>query len=720
MRRLPTYYYLTHFHEFLRFVEGPCAALLHPSHIAFLEAFHQASKDQQCLLVRCINRKHGAIKISSLVFAELGNVDELIAQLVELGWLGPITTQDVPTWLDALTKDELHTLYHASISPTEARLPKSVNRDTLLGACRSVPAQTLCDAALSNDYVMRHSDPIIDYFLYLYFGDTKSRLNQFSLRDLGVMRTRDTQAQLQSRYQCKHQALSSFLLSKYLRKVRRSQFDSASAVLQAIKDTPPVEGEIAADKHQHLMFALACEMLTFNPVHALRLLKALETDTAKEKWCREAYKLGQVEEVRLALDDMIDQPLSDKSLAFAEDFLARKYQQKRTSVLTDMLREGAHHIYLDETFKGSVERGVQAHYKHKGLQAYRTENTLWGSLFGLLFWQELFDLPGLGLATAFDHLPTCLKQNNFYAVAHEQIEAKLASFQTAKECMAILTKNAAEHHGKGQGVFQWRSDVLETLQTFLSLAPIAGVKQQMIHMAQDWQHCHNGFPDIMVIEDNRLRFEEIKGEGDVLRRNQLLCIQKLREFGFDVRITTVDFIVDPDQPYVVVDIETTGGRAANHKITEIGMVKMVRGEIVERWQSLVNPQRRIPSNITALTGIDDAMVQDAPIFAEIADEVAAFTEDCIFVAHNVNFDYGFIKEEFARLDRFWRRPKLCTVVQMRRYFKGLPSYSLANLTKHFDISMQRHHRAMSDAVAASELLCLINAKRFEQQAGTEI
>jgi DNA polymerase-3 subunit epsilon len=145
------------------------------------------------------------------------------------------------------------------------------------------------------------------------------------------------------------------------------------------------------------------------------------------------------------------------------------------------------------------------------------------------------------------------------------------------------------------------------------------------------------------------------------------------------------------------------------------MVKLIRGKIVDSWQSLLDPQRRIPANITALTGIDNNLVRGAPLFADIADEVEAFTQDCIFVAHNVNFDYGFIKEEFARIDRFWRRPKLCTVAQMRRHYKGLPSYSLANLTKHFEIDMQRHHRAMSDALAASELLNLINEKRFAQQ-----
>jgi DNA polymerase-3 subunit epsilon len=167
------------------------------------------------------------------------------------------------------------------------------------------------------------------------------------------------------------------------------------------------------------------------------------------------------------------------------------------------------------------------------------------------------------------------------------------------------------------------------------------------------------------------------------------------------------------QPSAVIDIDTTGGKAQHHRITEVGIVKVIGGEVVAEWQSLINPQRRIPQNITALTGIDNEMVSTAPLFAEVADDIDAFTEGCVFVAHNVNFDYGFIKEEFNRLERHYRRPKLCTVREMRKHYKGLASYSLANLTRHFGIDMQRHHRAMSDAVAAKELLNMINEKRID-------
>ena len=171
------------------------------------------------------------------------------------------------------------------------------------------------------------------------------------------------------------------------------------------------------------------------------------------------------------------------------------------------------------------------------------------------------------------------------------------------------------------------------------------------------------------------------------------------------------WIVDPDQIYVVVDIETTGGRPPAHRITEIGAVKVQGGEVIDRWQSLINPKRTIRRTITHLMGIDDGMVADAPTFEQIADEFEAFVDDGVFVAHNVRFDHGFIAAEYARLDRKFRSPQLCTCQSMRTHYKGLPSYGLASLCSHFEIPLDKHHRAMCDSEAAAESLKLVIRKR---------
>jgi DNA polymerase-3 subunit epsilon len=138
-------------------------------------------------------------------------------------------------------------------------------------------------------------------------------------------------------------------------------------------------------------------------------------------------------------------------------------------------------------------------------------------------------------------------------------------------------------------------------------------------------------------------------------------------------------------------------------------------QVVGEWHSLLNPQRSIPAKIVQLTGITNEMVRGAPLFAEVADSFMDFMGDGIFVAHNVNFDYGFLSSEFGRLEKQFRFPKVCTCAGMRRRFPGRKSYSLGNLCKAFDIELKDHHRALSDARAAARLLNLMNVKRQESE-----
>ena len=117
----------------------------------------------------------------------------------------------------------------------------------------------------------------------------------------------------------------------------------------------------------------------------------------------------------------------------------------------------------------------------------------------------------------------------------------------------------------------------------------------------------------------------------------------------------------------------------------------------------------------SLTGITDDMVADAPLFADLADEFRGFLDKAVFVAHRAKFDYSFIKSEYERIGEELRCPTLCTVAESRRHFPGLPSYSLANLSTHFEISLESHHRALCDARATAEILIKINEKRLARK-----
>lgn len=162
--------------------------------------------------------------------------------------------------------------------------------------------------------------------------------------------------------------------------------------------------------------------------------------------------------------------------------------------------------------------------------------------------------------------------------------------------------------------------------------------------------------------------------------------------------------------YAIVDIETTGGSPKQSKITEIAIYKFDGNDIIDEYATLVNPEIPIPPFIVQLTGISDEMVQDSPRFFEIAKEIIKFTKDCVFVAHNVGFDYGMLRAEFRSLGFDYRLPHLCTVRSSRFLIPGHDSYSLGKLTRSLGIDLVGRHRAGGDALATAKLFKLLYEK----------
>ena len=155
--------------------------------------------------------------------------------------------------------------------------------------------------------------------------------------------------------------------------------------------------------------------------------------------------------------------------------------------------------------------------------------------------------------------------------------------------------------------------------------------------------------------------------------------------------------------YAIIDIETTGGNPKTDKITEIAVLVHDGQKIIREYSTLINPECRIPYHISALTGITNEMVANAPKFYEIARELVELTRDTFFVAHNVAFDYGFIRSEFQRLGYEYKRDQLCTVRLSRKIIPGHKSYSLGRLCDDLGIHINGRHRAMGDATATALL-----------------
>ena len=166
--------------------------------------------------------------------------------------------------------------------------------------------------------------------------------------------------------------------------------------------------------------------------------------------------------------------------------------------------------------------------------------------------------------------------------------------------------------------------------------------------------------------------------------------------------------------YCILDIETTGGKFNEEGITEIAIYKFDGHEIVDQFISLVNPEKPIQPFVVKLTGINNEMLKGAPKFFEIAKRIIEITNDCIFVAHNVSFDYRVLRTEFRRLGYDFNCKNLCTVELSQKLMPEQPSHSLGKLVRALGIPMADRHRATGDALATVKLFKMLLDKDVEK------
>lgn len=161
--------------------------------------------------------------------------------------------------------------------------------------------------------------------------------------------------------------------------------------------------------------------------------------------------------------------------------------------------------------------------------------------------------------------------------------------------------------------------------------------------------------------------------------------------------------------YAIVDIETTGSYASDNGITEIAIAIHDGKNIIDFYETLVNPHQPIPYFIQSLTGITNDMVMKAPSFHEVAGQIHELLQDKVFVAHNVNFDYSFVKHHLQDAGYKLEEKKLCTVRLSRKILPGKKSYSLGKLCRELGIGLNNHHRAGGDAMATAYLFTMLVA-----------
>jgi DNA polymerase-3 subunit epsilon len=706
---LPVYYYHDHFVEMLAFVRATYGSILTDEHDAFVLRFQSLSKDAQCLLIRMVNRRGAIFNRTLFRYAEISDLERAADDLLACGQARRLRDEDYAAFVTCLPKEVLVTGAKAA-GRTDIRVswPKAKLVDYFLAQVPFNVAAEHCGAA---KFIALDDVRPLEFLLYLYFGKTEEDLKNFALRDLGIMRTNKATS-FKARFTDGDEARACF---HYSRLLDRLEVKTPAVYQGAVTDIfggPDCPSDFATDLRSRTAWQVGqfFEKLGEKDL-ARQLYRAGSSPECNERLVRLLYGAGNKADAEDLLRRMIDDPASDGEFVFATDFFARKFGGRRTGSCTELLRAGVN-LTVDDVHRGNPETGVAGVMRRRGYQVFFTENTLWHSLFGLLFWDELFESDLLH--SSFDWVPHCLHDRSFARRFATQIDDTLDAVRSGNG-LNLLLRPIAANWGRPNGIFAWDHVDVDALRLLLLGTSGEGIATIVRALCQNFRDMRDGFPDLMLEKDGVVSFMEIKAEGDAIRRNQLTRLRQLGSAGIRAQIGRVDYRFDPEQDYVVVDVETTGSWASGDRITEIGAVKIRNHQVVDEWHSLLNPQRAIPAKITQITGITNEMVRHAPIFSEVADNFMRFMGDGIFVAHNVNFDYGFISYEYERLERRFRFPKLCTVAGMRRRFPGHKSYGLGKLCALYGIELETHHRALCDARATGHLLNMMNLKRESRE-----
>ncbi|MDB5254121.1 MAG: polC [Parcubacteria group bacterium] len=170
-----------------------------------------------------------------------------------------------------------------------------------------------------------------------------------------------------------------------------------------------------------------------------------------------------------------------------------------------------------------------------------------------------------------------------------------------------------------------------------------------------------------------------------------------------------------DKIFAIVDVETTGTSPTFDRCIELGIIRVENGLVTERFQTLLDPQKNLPSSITTITGIQAEDLLGAPLFEDVSDKVSELLEGAVFVAHNARFDYSFMKNEFKRVGKTYSAKNLCTVRLSRKLFPGHKKHDLSTLIERFGFECENRHRALDDAEVLWSFL-----EKMDMERGMEL
>lgn len=547
---LPPKYYLTYFDYLIDFVQNMYGELLTPSETDFIRCYRSLPEDARCLFVRMSNRKGPYFKPETFVYPEIDDIEGSLERLIQLGfarYLEIETTEYPETLLNLLTKGELVQLTR-SLEPIIMPSSQIKKNDLVRWLLHENEMHVLLHAILSNHrFVEVLFSQEVELMKFLFFGNRYDDMTEFVIRDLGHVRYQsfDDEAlsqKFKTRKEMEDALAVSYLKENFLELITTRPAEDVYEWFELNRSDLSIDlSEMAKPSLDRLTLRVA-QWLERQKMfdQALELYDLTTAPPARERKTRLLYKIGHLEEAKSLCQEMASFPQNADELYFGQDFYERISSKKyRTVRQTTQALQEADVIYLPSDFRYQVEFGAVDYYLQQGFDAFFSENVPWRSIFGLLFWDIIYDTNVQAIHHPLQRVPSDFFLPDFYVKREAQLQARMAQLDSTKKIHRTLTNTFEQKYGIANVLVGWHEALLQQVLTINTLLSVDQLHQILLEMATDLRDKARGFPDLLVWRGKEYSFVEIKSPTDHLSARQLYWQHYFREKGVSSKIVRV-------------------------------------------------------------------------------------------------------------------------------------------------------------------------------------
>ncbi len=536
-------YYISHLWQVIDSLEQRSPFLLCEKELSFIACLRALSHSALCLYVRLAHRKGPLFRIDKICYDEIADLKAALDELMETGLATRCGDNSTPAQIFAcFTYVELKTCLETCLGDS---LPKNLSRRADILGFIEDSAQTL--AALR---VLLDTMPLIGietetlaFLRFLFFGEHVENLSGFVVRELGHIVNEDiSTVHLTAAFINREDALSCYVLSTQLQAFRQKRDTYAAPEMMAWwEDVKPARGALghkAVSLFDGIVKRLGAWLERRGEFEfALYIYSQSPAPPARERRARLLAKLNRKQEALAFCLSCLEAPANDAEAYALQQFYNRLSGKERSSAARRLLKDAAPLIIARSD--GHVETCVLDYYQALGWQGVHSENMLWNAMFGLSFWDIIYDPSLAHFHHPLQFAPSDLTTPQFYNTRKTLFSQRLALFDDKQAVLDLVTSFHHRKHGIHNPFVGWHAALLTLVQVLIDKVPLALHAQILAHMAKDLKHRTTGFPDLFLWRDDAYCFVEVKSPNDQLQPHQYQWLRFFESIGLNARVQPV-------------------------------------------------------------------------------------------------------------------------------------------------------------------------------------